>query len=106
MSSPGGADQRETEQMLRQKNSRQILEKQKSFNREWFLQDHIAAMNAEETRDIEHRLESDTPSAMLDIADSLSRLGSWHGVSGELALLDGSNSGLDEIHRSCLERCL
>jgi hypothetical protein len=74
-------------------NSRKVLEKKKRFNREWFRQDHIAAMRSEETGHIEMKRESDAPSAMLDVADILARLALWSGVCGQLALMDGSSSG-------------
>jgi hypothetical protein len=92
--------------MLTEQKSRRAVERQKRLNREWFLQDHIAAMKREELGVLEKEFLSDAPAAKLSIADSLNRLASWHGVAGQLALLDGGCSGWVEIHRSWLYRAL
>src|SRR5688572_19718887 len=87
-------------------SDQKVVEKQKRFNREWLVKPGTERMKADDLRFIEEHLENDAPAARLNIADSLSRLASWHGAAGQIAVLRGRSDGWVEIHRSWLHLSL
>jgi len=92
--------------MPRKIDARKILAKQKAFHREWLQKPGTIEMKASADRYIDEDIRNDSPSSLLNISDSLMRLATWHGACGQVALVDGTANGWNEIHRSWLYQSL
>jgi hypothetical protein len=86
--------------------SLKVLEKQKSFHREWLKKDANDELRPTDLKYILEDLESDAPGAWPNIADSFGRLGTWYAVSGLIALADGSSAGWRDVHRAWLYKVM
>jgi hypothetical protein len=88
--------------MSRKEHLRKTLAKQKTFRREWLQKPGTVEMKVNAARDIEKDMQNDSPASLLNLSDSVVRLATWYGTSGQVRLLDGDTSGWREIHRSWL----